>query len=168
MMSESNLRPAISSFEAAIEADPLAAEPWQELALTLTTEWTRQSRMDNEVFNRAISAQQEAIRRNPNSSNPWLILGRMWWRQYESSQDPTEAVKAFQAFGQAVKRYPNQATLQAEYAKTAVAAGQLPEARQAASVALRLDALNRERGHVDKFLPETVKNWSESLIAEEL
>ena len=128
MAQESSPSPAMRSFQEAIEADPLASGPWQELALAMLTDWTRGMGTDDETFASAVAAQREAIRRNPDSANSWKLLGRIWWRRFEQTQDRAAAHEAYEAFGQAVKRYPNQASLQAEYAKTAVAADHLPEA----------------------------------------
>ena len=164
----SALRSATASFEAAAVADPLSGLSWQELALARMTDWTRGMGADDELFSSAVSAQEEAIRCNPKSANPRLLLGRMWWRRYEQSWDQAAAVEACRSFREAVENYPNQAAFQAEYAKAAVAAGEMTEARQAASEALRLDELNQNRGHIDKLLPEKVRDWATTLVEEGL
>jgi len=85
----------------------------------------------------------------------WRSLGQLWMRRYERDATGESAQAAYAAFREAVQRYPHSAAAQAELASAAQQAGDPDRAQQAALAALRLDATNRERRHVDKFLSET-------------
>ena len=92
------------------------------------------------------------------------MLGDLWWLRYELLVDSTSAQEALAAYRQAAQRYPHLATLQGKLAQAAEVNGEAPLARQAAELALELDAANRQAGHVDKYLPDAVRERLEAIV----
>jgi len=154
---------AIRSFEAAIDADPLAAEPWQDLAMAHATAWRRLASSDSDAFDNAVKAQREAIRLNPRSATAWRLLGDLWWGRYQTTVDRAAADQALRAYGRAAALYPHQARLQAHLAMSARAASSPQIARQAARKAIHLDDANRKQGHIDRYLPDAVREEIENI-----
>ncbi|MBX3440651.1 MAG: O-antigen ligase family protein, partial [Planctomycetaceae bacterium] len=137
-------------FEQSAQDDPLTAEPWQELAGVRLGRW-QQTAVDQD-FKQAVAAQQQAIERDPRNASRWRGLGEIWDSRWQKWGDEESALAAAAALREAVIRYPNQAAAQAALAVAAQRSGEAADALEAAQKALKLDTLNRQRGHVDKFL----------------
>jgi hypothetical protein len=159
---------AIRTLQSAAEADPLSAAAWQELALAYASAWRRHARGDEQTFERAVQAQQEAIHLDPRRAGGWQMLGDLWWLRYELLADATSAEQARAAYAQAAERYPHLATLQGKLAQAARASGESTLAQQSAQRALELETANRRAGHVDKYLPETMRERVEEIARDEV
>src|SRR5690606_4285642 len=154
---------AIRVLASAADADPLSAEVWQELAVAHASAWQRQASSDEQAFENAVQAQQEAIHLDPRAAGGWQTLGDLWWMRYELLVDAQSAQQALAAYRQAVELYPNLAMLQGRLSEAAVVSGDAELARRSAARALELDAANRQAGHVDKYLPEDLRGRLETI-----
>jgi len=136
----------------AAEADPLAAEPWRELARHALYSW--QLAPGEERFSRIESLNEMALRRAPRSSSARAAVGDLYWQAFEQQRQTEHAANAAEAYDRAVDFYPNSGLLRAKAALAHLAAGESADFRRQAKVALRLDAVTP---HLDKKLPEDVR-----------
>jgi tetratricopeptide (TPR) repeat protein len=144
-------------------ADPLASEPWQQLATAEFQMWLALGADDDRRFEQAVADQQQAIVRDPENFSGYRTLGMFYWQRFQKTHTPDDAEQATMAFGAAVSRYPNRSSLQAEWAEALAGAGHGERAKQAALRALDLDVVNHFAGHSDKYLPEQVVQQMEAL-----
>lgn len=152
------------AFQQAAKDDPLSPDPWQELAGIRFARWSQT--LDDDDFKQAIVAQHEAIARDPLNAGLWRSLGRFWMTRFERQTDAEAAREAESAFSEAVRRYPHLAAAQADLAMAAQHSGNTARAQEAARAALRLDELNRRRGHADKYLTELELTKLQSLVQD--
>ena len=145
---------AVEHLEAAAAADPLAAEPWRQLAAIEFERWWQDP--SDEAFRRLVQANNKALELAPNSAPTWLAAGDWYVQAFMKAggqgKRPTgDAIaKAVEAYRHAVELYPNSAFYRAKLAEACRAAGDLSGFRREAEAALRLDGLTP---HVDKKLP---------------
>jgi hypothetical protein len=138
------------SFVQAATADSLSPEPWQELSRLRLARWLQTS--DEADFEDAVAAQKQAISRDPNSAGRWRVLGDLWSLRHQRQPADAFAQEALAAYSEAVQRYPHLADLQADLALAARDTGHAARAAEAARKAMRLDEMNRQQGHIDKYL----------------
>ena len=74
--------------------------------------------------------------------------------KFARSGDRHDAAAAADALAQAVERYPNDSSLLRLRATALSDAGQAGEAKAEAERALKLDQINRQCGHTDRYLPD--------------
>ncbi|WP_437206005.1 O-antigen ligase family protein [Planctomicrobium sp. SH664] len=163
LITTGNERQAEECFAAAIESDPLAAEPHQSLVNLYSAQWDRRGRTDRPLFDKLIEHQRAAIDCDPQAAKRYYLLGKWWLEEFDQSRDPVSAEQGLAAFQNALARYPNDALINADYAIALAATGQ--NAQRAAARGLELDDLNRARGHIDRFLPEVKRSRLEELAA---
>jgi tetratricopeptide (TPR) repeat protein len=158
-----NVESGLEKYKAAAVADRFSLEPLErqaELAAQRAEQTNQSADIDaaDEVFRTLIGKQ-------PFAPHPHRRLGQFWLSRFERTRDAESARRAAEAFAGAVERYPYHASLLSEWALACDGAGRLAEARDAARRALRQDDLNRQVGHVDKFLSPKVRQQVEDLAA---
>lgn len=136
----------------AAEADPRAAEPWQEIASLRLRRWL------DEPGTRALEefrkASEHYLLLKPQSSSAYRLVGN-WWRQiFDAAPSAISAEQAAVQLSRAVELYPNLAALRAELALAYDAAGEPDKAEQEATKALNLD---RATTHLDKKLSPSIR-----------
>lgn len=163
-MSEGNrLETAERSYVAAAVADPLSPEPVDRLAELEFRKW-RQSRRETGRFDRVVEFSQEAIRLDPQNWLWYRALGNRYREAFRSTHDSADAVFAVKYLGQALEHYPSNALLRAEMAEACSDAGAKSQALRHAEQAIRLDLLNRKRGHRDRLLPEKTRHTLKRIL----
>jgi tetratricopeptide (TPR) repeat protein len=153
----------VRHYREATVADPLAPEPWQQLAMAEFQMWVALGADDDRRFEQAVADQRQGIARDPESFSGYRTLGMFYWQRFQKTHAAEDAEQATMDFGAAVSRYPNRSSLQAEWAEALAGAGHPDRAKQAALRALDLDIVNHFAGHSDKYLPEAVVNQMEAL-----
>ncbi|MEN6450289.1 MAG: O-antigen ligase family protein [Thermoguttaceae bacterium] len=149
----------LSELKAAVTADPLSAEPWQQLTSVWFSVWWLEP--SPEALKLLQRADENALRLLPNSAAVWLASGD-WQFQAAGRKDDDgkaawpEAIRgAVAAYRQAVALYPNSAIHHAKLAEAYRAAGDRSAFRREAEAALRLDRLTP---HADKKLPADLRS----------
>ncbi len=149
---------AVEHLEAAAAADPLAAEPWRQLAFLALESWWRQPSED--AFRRFEQALAKTLELAPNSAPARLAAGDCYLR-VSLKTDPGGAKvagdaiqKAVAAYRQAVELYPNSPVYRAKLAEAYRAAHDLAAFRTEAAAALRLDEATP---HIEKKLPAAMR-----------
>lgn len=137
---------AIASLKRAAALDPWNPQPWQQLADVYTREQAGDLAAGT---SRALAALDEAQRRDPR--NP-----RLWDQRGELLQRVGRKDAAVAAFCEAHAWYPTNAMIAYRLADASHAIGAHEEAARAARTALEQDAINRQQGHVERWLPETI------------
>lgn len=140
---------AEQALRAAATADPLADEPWKNLAALAMNRWTHEG--DLRWLRLWKDAQAEILRRRPQSSAAWHQAADGFFEIYRQSHRAGELTRAIDHYRRAVELYPNQALGRAHLAQALSAAGRSDEARREAADALRLHRLTP---HADQKLPE--------------
>ncbi len=149
---------AVEHLEAAATADPLAAEPWRQLAAIALESWWRQPSED--AFHRFEQAVAKTLELAPNSAPARSAAGDWYLRASlkRSSGDAkvaSDAIKkAVAAYRQVVELYPNSPLHRAKLAEACLAAGDPTAFRAEATAALRLDEATP---HADKKLPAALR-----------
>jgi len=109
---------------------------------------------------------QIAMQRDPANGEWPYQLGRCWILSYKKTNQVEHAGTAAEWLHRAWQKYPTNAEWAADWAEAAQAAGQFDDARRAAEIALKQDDLNRQLGHVERWLPESRRNelinWKDS------
>lgn len=158
-MAERQPTRAIEHLEAAAAADPLASEPWRQLAAIEFERWWQQP--SEEAFARFERANATAIRLAPNSAPAWLAAGDWYFRAFTKTDAkgknvaPEAIREAISAYGKAVERYPNSALYRAKLGEASQAIGDREEFRRQAQAALELDDATP---HIDKKLPADLRD----------
>lgn len=137
--------------QAAIKADPLADEPWRQLAAGEFALWQREPTA--ELADAWQHAQQEVLGRRPHSSAAWLEAAERYFAAYRranEAQRPVYLSAALDHFQRAAELYPNYAMVHAEWALALAAAGR-SEAADEAELAL---SLHQQTPHKDLKLPD--------------
>ncbi len=136
----------------ATEADPLAADPWRDLAALMLQAWEHTGiPAALEAFR---EADAEAARREPNSAAAWFVSGDWHLRVHRQTGAAADADRAVTAYSRAVMLYPNSARHRAWLALAHRATGDQQSFEQEAVEALRLDRLTP---HADKKLPDALR-----------
>jgi len=149
---------AVEHLAAAAVADPLAAEPWRQLAAVNFVAWWRQP--DERAYRRFEQCSATALELAPNCAPAWLAAGDWYFRAYSKTDQPDRKIardapdKAVDAYRHAVRLYPNSAVYHAKLAEAYRAAGNRSAFRQEADTALRLDEATP---HLDKKLPAELR-----------
>lgn len=146
---------AMSRLNRATQTDDLSATPYRDLAQLHFAQWQTQFQDASDLFQLGVEALQQAIARDPRSPKDYRSLSEWWQKRYERTQNRDDAIAALQAAQRAVELYPNDSRMQRQLAIAAQIADEPAIAQQAAGTALQLDDINRQRGHVDKFLTES-------------
>jgi hypothetical protein len=143
-----NPQRAAQLYAQAAESDPLSAEPLVRLADLAV------ARGD---FETAVRYARLAIAADPHSPALYRLLGHIYLTRFGQRSDVPLAESAAEALREAVLRYPSSARLQAEAALASDAAGNAVAARQHAERALEIDEISRREGHLDKYLPDSLR-----------
>jgi hypothetical protein len=114
-----------------------------------------------------LAALMKARGKDPKSFVDHLALGILLRDSADDDED-TESTElrlksATQHLARAVNRYPTNPQIVGELAIAHEMAGQTEPARKQADRALQLDAINRQNGHIDRYLPEEFLNQLKSL-----
>jgi len=152
MMVEGDLITAGRLYAAAAAADPLCPDPHERLAEVALRSWRRSPDVNAGEFELAVQSQRRAIALDPHRSNLYRRLGQMFLDKHRLDRSPESAAAALESFDEAVRRYPQQAALRADFAEALSVAKQHRRAADQAGVALKLDGINRREGHQDKYL----------------
>jgi tetratricopeptide (TPR) repeat protein len=149
---------AVEHLEAAAATDPLAVEPWRQLAGMALESWWRQPNED--AFHRFEQAVAKTLELAPNSA-PVRSAAGDWYLRASLKRNPggenvaSDAIKkGVAAYRQAVELYPNSPLHRAKLAEACLAAGDLAAFRVEATAALRLDEATP---HADKKLPAATR-----------
>ena len=102
--------------------------------------------------------------RDPTSFRDDFRLGAWWIERWNSTKNATDAKEAVAAYERVWVRYPTNSSIMAELAFARDSAGFVDSAKEVARQSLRQDTTNHERGHIDRYLPEQVRNRLESLL----
>ncbi|MDZ7616852.1 MAG: O-antigen ligase family protein [Patescibacteria group bacterium] len=137
-------------------ADPMAAEPWRDLAAYMLQAWEQTGSVH--AMERFREADQATAQREPNSATAWHASGDWHLRVFERTGNPADAERAVASHARAVALYPNSGRHRARLAEAYQAAGNVTLFRQEAAEALRLDAMTP---HTDKKLPDAVREQLE-------
>lgn len=146
--------------EAAAKADPLAVQPWQQLAVLSLQKWKQES--DEASLATFDQAARNAMRLEPHSARLRQILGDGWSEIAEQTHDPTAIQQAQACYREGVRLYPTSAILRAKLARMYYTARQFTLFQQEAKEALALD---RKTPHEDKKLPAEIRQELESHLA---
>ncbi|MDY0168170.1 MAG: O-antigen ligase family protein [Thermoguttaceae bacterium] len=134
--------------QAAAEADPLAAEPWRDLAALAMQIWEQTGNPQSiELFRHADAA---TTQREPNSAAAWFTSGQWQLRAYRVGGAAGDAEGAVASYRRSVDLYPNSSLYRAELAQAYDAVGDAKGFEREAAESLRLDQLTP---HADKKLP---------------
>jgi tetratricopeptide (TPR) repeat protein len=107
-----------------------------------------------DYFAKAKHSLEIAISLDPFNPRLYRRLGEMYVAKFARSGDRHDAQAAADALTQAVARYPNDSSLCALRATALSAAGEADAAKAEAERALKLDQINRQRAHTDRYLPD--------------
>ena len=137
-------------FLAAAELDPLAAEPWMELARNYFDPWRNPTQRTNEAdFEQAVRAMQRALRLAPQRLELHSDLGGMFAFRAMQTQRPQYWTGAIASYERCVALYPTSASLKARLADVLWQAGEHDRARLEMLRTLQLDD---QTPHKDKKL----------------
>ena len=148
---------ADSQYAAAAVSDPWSPEPWRRRAKLAYRRAEFESFRSNDLFDKAVGYLREAQMRDPQNPADELRMGDWWlahWRTTNRQEDATQAVAAY---SRAWRRYPTNAMLMADLVQALAAADDHRSAVDVARQALEQDAINRSRGHQDRYLPERMR-----------
>ncbi len=151
---------AVEHLDAAAAADPLAAEPWRQLASIEFETWSQ--RPDDATFERFTQAQEKALELAPKSSDLWMSVGDWQLRAFSINHRRGKGLasekniqSAIEAYRRASQLYPNSALCHAKLAEAYLAATDRAAFGREAEIALRLDGITP---HKDKKLPSPLRN----------
>jgi predicted Zn-dependent protease len=147
----------LTSYSLACEADDLDPLPWNRRAEFLFRRWRAAGSNGTGLLEDAISAQREAIARDPRNPRLKFELGEWHWMAYHDGGDENSLRDAIDSLKQAVSGYPNSSLFQGTLSVALDAAGD-EAARAHANRAIELDDLNRAAGHIDKLLAANLRD----------
>ena len=154
---------ADDQYSCAAIADSFSAEPWRrraELAYRKAASGRFQS---NDSFLNAVRLMRECRSRDPLNFQDERRLGDWWLARWRTTHDMKDVQESVSAYQQAEIRYPTNAMLMADHAMALEASRAVHEASSIAEKALGQDTINRERGHVDRFLDDQIRIRMEKL-----
>jgi O-antigen ligase len=151
-MADGKLSMAEMHLRAAAEADPWAAEPWQQLTSLALTRWQQEATPGAfRQFDQYLRRYDEVVEQlTGNSSRAWMAAGELHRTAYAITGRPSDIRKAIEAYSRAVELYPNSGLCRAKLALAHQSAGDVRAFRQEADRALRLD---EQTPHADNRLP---------------
>ena len=160
LMMDGDADRAIRDFGAAAIRDPFSPDPPEKLAETYFSRWqsARPDATAIDDFAKAKQSVETAITLDPFNPRLYRRLGDMYSAKFARSGDRRDAQAAADALTQAVARYPNDSSLCALRAKALSAAGHADAAKAEAERALKLDEINHQWAHTDRYLPEATLN----------
>jgi hypothetical protein len=139
---------------AAAKADPLAADPWSQLASHTFAAWKTHPGVD--LLCRFESYSESSIRLARNSSSNWRSAGDRYLEIYERTKYADYLKRAEEALRLAVQLYPNSAANRARLAIALRSAGDQSGYEAERNRALELDQLTP---HLDKKLPDELRQF---------
>ena len=157
---------ADGEYASAARADIWASEPWRRRAELQYRRADAEQYRSNDTFQNAVSLLNEAKARDPAGFRDRVRLGKWWFAKWLVTRHDNDIRNAVTAFEEASARYPTNAELMAELALSLVAMKSDARAIIVAQQALRQDAINHERGHVDRFLGQPTRQKLQQLLAE--
>ena len=158
------LERADAEYRLAAEADPFASEPRRRRAELAYRQVERGGFRSNESFLNAVGLMREAQARDPGGFQDDCRLGEWWLAKWQVTAGKQDAEEAVQSFRKAWVKYPTNALLMSDLVSALQAADQIPEAVTVAKRALDQDALNHQKQHVDRYLPDSVRQRLERLV----
>ncbi|MBS0206824.1 MAG: O-antigen ligase family protein [Planctomycetes bacterium] len=147
-------------YQQAGRADEWSPDPWRH-----QFEAANRGIQSNESFDNAVKDLAEVIRRDPYNFWPPQTLGAVWNRKWQGSKQPADLDQAVAWFRRAHELYPTNSIITADLALALESAGAATEAKRKAKQALTQDDLNHQKGHVDRYLPESLRIPLETLAA---
>ncbi|WP_010586929.1 O-antigen ligase family protein [Schlesneria paludicola] len=153
-------------YAAAATADSLTPEPWRRRAELAYLGVEAGGFRSNASWENAVGLMREAHARDPANGRDDQRVGEWCLARWRVTNRPADAIAAVEALDRAWKRYPTSAFLMSDLAKAYVAKGDTESAVKVASQALQQDEINRAWGHVDRILPEPVRNELEMLVKQ--
>jgi len=161
LVAEGDTDRAIQDFGTAAIRDPFSPDPPEKLAEAFYSRWqstrpdaARPDAAPVDYFAKAEQSLKMAIALAPFNPRLYRRLGEMYLAKFARSGDRRDAEAACDALTQAVERYPNNSSLRALRSTALAAAGQAGAAKAEAERALKLDAINRQWAHTDRYLPD--------------
>lgn len=148
----------IRDYQTAAECDALSPEPPIRLAEYYFRQW--QLTRDEATFEKSIASAEEAIRRSPFTPQFKYQPGKTWLTRADSSSGTERITAAEQAchwLEKALAGYPTNPQWNAELAVAAKAAGRSEDSQLAARKAIELDDMNRNAGHIDRYLADDLR-----------
>jgi O-antigen ligase len=136
----------------AAAADPLAAEPWRQLAALTFEGWQR--RPSEAALERFALCTRNALERAPHWAANWETAGDRYREVFARTHQAKFSMQALAAYRGAVECYPNSALCHAKLALACGVAGEQAGLRREARIALDLDAL---MPHAEKRLPAALR-----------
>lgn len=158
------LERADAEYRMAAEADPFSSEPRRRRAELAYRQVESGHFRSNESFLNAVGLMREAQARDPGGFQDDRRLGEWWLAKWQVTADKRDAEESVESFRKAWRKYPTNALLMADLVSALQADAQVGEAVSVAKQALSQDALNREKQHVDRYLPDNVKRKLEQLV----
>jgi O-antigen ligase len=148
-------------YEAA-QADVLSPEPWLRLSEIAFRQWSNTGSESD--FDRGLEAARQAVGRSPRTASFKYHIGHWLLERAEREASIDLARQSVDWLDQAVIGYPTEPRWLATLALGWQAAGNNQQAVATAAKALDLDALNRDAGHVDRYLDqETLRRLAETV-----
>jgi len=139
---------AEAQLRAAAEADPLWPQPHNHLATLAFARWQEtNAEEDLRQFERET---ERALERGPRASPAWEMAGDRYFEAFQRTGAARLREKALDAYRQAVRLYPANATCRAKLALACLAAGDEDGFQHERATALRLDEQNPHR---EKAIP---------------
>ena len=145
-------------------ADCWSAEPTRRRAELAYRRSEADQFHSNDSFQLAVGLMRDVKLRDPTSFRDDVRLGAWWIERWNSTKNATDAKEAVAAYERVWVRYPTNSSIMAELAFARDSAGFVDSAKEVARQSLRQDTTNHERGHIDRYLPEQVRNRLESLL----
>mgnify|MGYP000091346881 CR=1 FL=1 len=142
-------------YSVAAESDPFSPEPLMRLSDVSFLLWEQRPGA-NEHFGEGVSFALEAQKRNPQSGFYAYQIGRRHSQLFQRNRDRAAAESAVEWLGKALEKYPTHPLWNAEYTLALHEAGQAEAARVAARKTFEMDKVNRDAGHIDRYLPDPV------------
>jgi len=156
LMMDGDVSRAIRDFGAAALRDPFSPDPPEKLADAFFSRWqsNRTTATATDDFAKGEASLKLAIQLDADNPRLYRRLGEAWLTKFARSSDPQDAAAAANSLAQAVERYPNDSSLRAVRATALSDAGQAGRAKDEAARALKLDQINHQCGHTDRYLPD--------------
>ncbi|MBN2024372.1 MAG: O-antigen ligase family protein [Pirellulales bacterium] len=143
---------AEAHFRAAAEADPLWAEPWNQLASSAFARWQQSRR--SEDLKQFEACTDPSLRLARRASPTWAVTGDRYFEIFEHNASAETLDDAIHAYRQANDLYPTNATYRAKLAIALRAKGDRDGFEREKAAALDLDAVTPHR---DKKLPPALR-----------
>lgn len=147
---------ALKDYSDAEVIDKLSPEPARRFAKELHASGAQRHR------GIVLAALMKARRKDPRSFVDHFAIGVLL-RDSSGAEEEAESIElrlksATKHLARAVSRYPTNPQIVGELAIAHEMAGQMEPARKQADRALQLDAINRQNGHIDRYLPDEFLN----------